>query len=99
MTISEESEARERISAAYARGELPEVTMRSLAAFDANLPNGREPAISCALRELRDCQTLTERVRAVRALAIYTGIPIDTPRPQPVEVAPRDPACRSWGFS
>ena len=79
--LDDESTVRLRLSEAYARGELPDAAMRSIAAYDAHLEQGREPALRHALAEIRSCETLTERVRAVRALAIYSSIPLDRPLP------------------
>ena len=79
-----------RISEAYARGELPDAAMRSISAYDAHLEQGREPALRHALAEIRSCETLTERVRAVRALAIYSSIPLDRPLPFVHPVAPAE---------
>ena len=89
--LDDETTVRSRISGAYARGELPDAAMRSIAAYDAHLEQGREPALRHALAEIRTCETLTERVRAVRALAIYSSIPLDRPLPY---VHPAPPAER-----
>ena len=86
--LDEEASIRLRISEAYARGELPDAAMRSITAYDAHLEQGREPALRHALAEIRACETLTERVRAVRALAIYSSIPLDRPLPFANQVAP-----------
>ena len=98
--LDDESTVRLRISEAYARGELPDAAMRSISAYDAHLEQGREPALRHALAEIRSCETLTERVRAVRALAIYSSIPLDRPLPyvHPAEPAER-PHQHRRGFS
>ena len=88
--LDEEASIRLRISEAYARGELPDAAMRSISAYDAHLEQGREPALRHALAEIRSCETLTERVRAVRALAIYSSIPLDRPLPFANQVAPAE---------
>ena len=79
--LDDETTVRSRITEAYSRGELPDAAMRSISAYDAHLEQGREPALRHALAEIRTCETLTERVRAVRALAIYSSIPLDRPLP------------------
>ena len=86
--LDEEASIRLRISEAYARGELPDAAMRSISSYDAHLAEGREPALKHALAEIRSCETLTERVRAVRALAIYSSIPLDRPLPFTTQGAP-----------
>ena len=98
--LDDESTVRLRLSEAYARGELPDAAMRSISAYDAHLEQGREPALRHALAEIRSCETLTERVRAVRALAIYSSIPLDRPLPyvHPAEPTER-PHQHRRGFS
>ena len=86
--LDDADSVRVRISEAYARGELPDAAMRSITAYDTHLAEGREPALRHALAEIRTCETLTERVRAVRALAIYSSIPLDRPLPFATQVAP-----------
>ena len=88
--LDDADSVRLRISEAYARGELPDAAMRSISAYDAHLEQGREPALRHALAEIRTCETLTERVRAVRALAIYSSIPLDRPLPFANHVCPAE---------
>ena len=99
--LDDETTVRSRISEAYARGELPDAAMRSISAYDAHLEEGREPALRHALAEIRSCETLTERVRAVRALAIYSSIPLDRPLPyvHPAPPAERPSNQHRRGFS
>ena len=89
--LDDESTVRLRISEAYARGELPDAAMRSISAYAAHLEQGREPALRHALAEIRTCETLSERVRAVRALAIYSSIPLDRPLPLAEPAVPAEP--------
>ena len=99
--LDDTDSVRLRISEAYARGELPDAAMRSITAYDTHLADGREPALRHALAEIRSCETLTERVRAVRALAIYSSIPLDRPLPfvHPVTATARPHHQHRRGFS